>query len=141
MAEKKIEKKAYGVFQDALFDKDDKGAYKVIDMAKEGMTTLKKHAEQLTVICTESSTEDMESLLKKNEIPFDKVIKLDEKVNFLVTGKDSSVEAYSWLDALDNIGYKLSQEKRIEKKNDQQKADASFDRWLKKQVGCVVCDG
>ncbi len=138
----KVENKAYGIFQDALFEKDDKGAYKAIDMAKEGMTTLKKHAKQLTVICNESSIEDVEALLKKNEIPYDKVIKLDAEINFLVTGKDNAVTSYNWLSALDDIGYKLSREKKVEKKNDQQKADASFDRWLKEQTkGGCVCDG
>lgn len=139
----KVENKAYGVFQDALFDKDDKGSYKAIDMAKEGMTTLKKHAKQITVICTETSIEDMKNLLDKNEIPYDKVIKLEEEINFLVTGKDNAVHTYNWLSALDDIGYKLTREKKVEKKNDQQKADASFDRWLHAQVkgGCIEpCD-
>lgn len=109
-------------------------------MAKEGMTTLKKHATQLTVICTDSSVEDVENMLKKNEIPYDKVIKLDEKLDFIVTGKGNNVEVYNWLDALDNIGWKLSREKKQESKSDQQKADASFDRWLKKTTKCEnVC--
>ena len=140
---KQAPKKAYGVFQDALFEKDDKGAYKAIDMAKEGMTTLKKHATQLTVICTESSTDDVEALLKKNEIPYDKVIKLDEKIDFLVTGKDNAVHTYNWLSALDDIGYKLNHERKVEQKNDQQKADDSFERWLKKTTGCncSICEG
>lgn len=142
MAEKKPEKKAYGVFQDALFEKDNTGAYKPLDMAKEGMTTLKKHATALTVICTESSIEDIEGLLKKNEIPYDKVIKLDEKVDFLVTRKDNAVHTYSsWLGALDDIGYKLSRESKVEKKSAQQRADASFDNWLKKQTGDSICMG
>lgn len=140
MAEKKIEKKAYGIFQDALFEKQSDGSYKPLDMAKEGMTTLKKHATQLTVICTDSSVEDVENMLKKNEIPYDKVIKLDEKLDFIVTGKGNNVEVYNWLDALDNIGWKLSREKKQESKSDQQKADASFDRWLKKTTKCEnVC--
>lgn len=143
MAEKKIEKKSYGVFQDALFEKNDKGAYEPLDMACEGMTTLKKHATQLTVICTESSVEDVENLLKKNEIPYDKCIKLDEKVDFLVTGKDNAVHTYSWPGALDDIGYKLSREQKIEKKSDQQKTDNSLEHWFKKAKescqGCV-CD-
>lgn len=139
---KNVEKKAYGIFQDSLFEKDDKGSYKPIDMAKEGMTTLKKHAKQLTVICTESSIEDVENMLKKNEIPYDKVIKLDAEINFLVTGRDNAVTSHNWLSALDDIGYKLSRERKVEKKSDQQKADASFDRWLKDQVGseCPICD-
>ena len=143
MAEKKIEKKSYGIFQDALFEKKDDGSYKPLEMAKEGMTTLKKHATQLTVICTESSEADIESLLKKNEIPYDKVVKIDEKVDFIVTGKDNSVEAYNWPSALDNIGYKLSQEQKIEKKNDQQRCDSSLDRWFKNEkskCGCIACD-
>ena len=143
MAEKKIEKKSYGVFQDALFERQDDGSYKPLDMAKEGMTTLKKHATQLTVICTESSVEDVENLLKKNEIPYDKCIKLDEKVDFLVTGKDNAVHTYSWPGALDDIGYKLSREQKIEKKSDQQKADNSLEHWFKKakeSCGCAVCD-
>ncbi len=140
MAEKKIEKKAYGIFQDALFEKQSDGSYKPLDMAKEGMTTLKKHATQLTVVCTDSSVEDVENMLKKNEIPYDKVIKLDEKLDFIVTGKGNNVEVYNWLDALDNIGWKLSREKKQESKSDQQKADASFDRWLKKATKCEnVC--
>ena len=141
MAEKKIEKKSYGVFQDALFERQDDGSYKPLDMAKEGMTTLKKHATQLTVICTESSVEDVENLLKKNEIPYDKCIKLDEKVDFLVTGKDNAVHTYSWPGALDDIGYKLSREQKIEKKSDQQKTDNSLEHWFKKaKEACPVCD-
>lgn len=143
MAEKKIEKKSYGVLQDALFEKQNDGSYKPLDMAKEGMTTLKKHATQLTVICTDSSIEDVESLLKKNEIPYDKVIKLEEKCDFLVTGKDNAVHTYSWPGALDDIGYKLSREQKIEKKSDQQKTDNSLEHWFKKQkesCGCQVCD-
>ncbi len=141
MADKKIEKKAYGIFQDALFKKGDDGAYKPLEMAKEGMTTLKKHSTQLTVICTDSSVEDVESLLKKNEIPYDKVIKLEEKVDFLVTGEENAVSVYRWLGALDNIGYKLSQERRVEKKSDQKKADDSFEGWLKRQTGDCPCCG
>lgn len=141
MTEKKIEKKSYGVFQDALFEKNDKGAYEPLDMAKEGMTTLKKHATQLTVICTESSVEDVENLLKKNEIPYDKCIKLDEKVDFLVTGKDNAVHTYSWPGALDDIGYKLSREQKIEKKSDQQKTDNSLEHWFKKAKEQCACCG
>lgn len=133
MAEKKIEKKAYGVLQDALFEKDSQGAYKPLDMAKEGMATLKKHATQVTVICTDSSIEDVESLLKKNEIPYDKVIKLEEKIDFLVTGKDNAVHAYSWPGALDDIGYKLSREQKVEKKSDQQKSDSALEHWFSKE--------
>ena len=144
MAEKKIEKKAYGVVQDALFEKQSDGSYKPLDMAKEGMTTLKKHATQLTVICTDSSVEDVENLLKKNEIPYDKVIKLEEKIDFLVTGKGSNtVQTYSWPSALDDIGYKLSREQKVEKKDDQKKCDSALDRWFKNEkdkCGCPVCD-
>lgn len=132
MAEKKIEKKSYGVFQDALFHKGDDGSYKPLEMAKEGMTTLKKHATQVTVICTESSVEDVEDLLKKNEIPYDKVVKIEEKMDYVVTGKDNSIKAYSWVSALDDIGYKLSQEK-VEKKNDQKKADSALENWFREE--------
>lgn len=132
MAEKKIEKKFYGVFQDALFHKGDDGSYKPLEMAKEGMTTLKKHATQVTVICTESSVEDVEDLLKKNEIPYDKVVKIEEKMDYVVTGKDNSIKAYSWVSALDDIGYKLSQEK-VEKKNDQKKADSALENWFREE--------
>ena len=144
MAEKKIEKKAYGVFQDALLEKQQDGSYKPLDMAKEGMTTLKKHATQVTVICTESSVEDVEDMLKKNEIPFDKVIRLDEKLDFIVTGKDNSVHTYSWPGALDDIGYKLSREQKVEKKSEQQKSDSALEHWFKKEsekCNCrAVCD-
>ena len=143
MAEKKIEKKAYGVVQDALFEKQSDGSYKPLDMAKEGMTTLKKHATQLTVICTDSSVEDIENLLKKNEIPYDKVIKLEEKVDFLVTGKDNAVHTYTWPGALDDIGYKLNREQKVEKKDDQKKCDSALDHWFKNEkvkCGCSVCD-
>ena len=142
MAEKKIEKKAYGVVQDALFEKQGDGSYKPLDMAKEGMTTLKKHATQLTVICTDSSVEDVENLLKKNEIPYDKVIKLDEKFDFLVTGKDSNtVQTYSWPSALDDISYKLSREQKVEKKDDQQKCDSALSRWFKDEKNRICsCD-
>jgi len=139
MAEKKIEKKAYGVFQDALFEKNDKGAYEPLDMAKEGMTTLKKHATQLTVICTDSSTDDVEALLKKNEIPYDKVIRMEEKMDFIVTGKDNAVHTYSWPGALDDIGYKLSREQKVLKKSDQSKCDSALDRWFKKESEKCVC--
>lgn len=139
MAEKKIEKKAYGIFQDALFEKQNDGSYKPLDMAKEGMTTLKKHATQLTVICTDSSVEDVEGLLKKNEIPYDKVIKLDEKIDFIVTGKDNAVHTYSWPGALDDIGYKLNREQKIEKKDDQKKCDSALDHWFKKESEKCMC--
>lgn len=139
MAEKKIEKKSYGVFQDALFHKGDDGSYKPLEMAKEGMTTLKKHATQVTVICTESSVEDVEDLLKKNEIPYDKVVKIEEKMDYVVTGKDNSIRAYSWVSALDDIGYKLSQEK-VEKKNDQKKADSALENWFREESK-KVCQG
>lgn len=140
MAEKKIEKKSYGVFQDALFEKQDDGSYKPLDMAKEGMTTLKKHATQVTVICTDSSIEDIEDLLKKNEIPYDKIIKLEEKVDFIVTGKDNAVHTYSWTGALDDIGYKLSREQKVEKKSDQQKTDSALTRWFNEQKGKSICE-
>ena len=144
MAEKKIEKKAYGIFQDALFEKQSDGSYKPLDMAKEGMTTLKKHATQLTVVCTESSVEDVESLLKKNEIPYDKVIKLEEKIDFIVTGKDNAVHTYNWPSALDDIGYKLSREQKVEKKSEQQKSDSALEHWfIKEKEKCQcgpVCD-
>lgn len=139
MAEKKIEKKAYAIFQDALFEKQDDGSYKPLDMAKEGMTTLKKHATQLTVICTDSSVEDVEGLLKKNEIPYDKVIKLEEKIDFIVTGKDNAVHTYSWPGALDDIGYKLNREQKIEKKDDQKKCDSALDHWFKKESEKCMC--
>ena len=139
MAEKKIEKKAYGIFQEALFDKQSDGNYKPLEMAKEGMTTLKKHATTLTVICTDSSVEDVENLLKSNEIPYDKVVKLDEKVDFIVTGNDNSVQTYNWLSALDNIGYKLSREQKVEKKDDQQKTDSALDHWFKKEQAKCDC--
>ena len=134
MAEKKIEKKAYGIFQDALFEKNDKGAYEPIDMAKEGMTTLKKHSTQLTVICTDSSVEDVEAMLKKNDIPYDKVIRLEEKIDFIVTGKDNAVHTYNWLGALDDIGYKLNRERKVEKKDDQMKSDSALEHWCKKEA-------
>lgn len=140
MSEKKIEKKSYGVFQDALFTRQDDGSYKPLDMAKEGMTTLKKHATQVTVICTESSIEDVENLLKKNDIPYDKIVKLEEKIDFIVTGKDNAVHTYSWTGALDDIGYKLSREQKVEKKSDQQKTDSALTRWFNEQKGKGVCD-
>lgn len=139
MAENKIEKKAYGIFQDALFEKQDDGSYKPLDMAKEGMTTLKKHATQLTVICTDSSVEDVENMLKKNEIPYDKVIKLEEKIDFLVTGKDNAVHTYSWPGALDDIGYKLSREQKVEKKSDQKKSDSALEHWFTKEKEKCQC--
>ena len=134
MAEKKIEKKAYGIFQDALFEKNDKGTYEPLDMAKEAMTTLKKYSTQLTVICTDSSVEDVEDMLKKNEIPYDKVIKLEEKIDFIVTGKDNAVHTYNWLSALDDIGYKLNRERKVEKKDDQKKSDSALEHWFKKEA-------
>lgn len=139
MAEKKIEKKSYGIFQDALFEKGQDGSYKPLDMAKEGMTTLKKHATQLTVICTDSSVEDVEDLLKKNEIPYDKVIRLEEKMDFIVTGKDNAVHTYSWPGALDDIGYKLSREQKVEKKSEQQKSDSALEHWFKEESKKCQC--
>lgn len=139
MAEKKIEKKAYGILQDAIFEKNDKGTYEPLDMAKEGMTTLKKHSTQLTVICTDSSVEDMEDMLKKNEIPYDKVIKLEEKVDFIVTGKDNAVHTYTWPGALDDIGYKLNREKKIEKKDDQKKCDSALAHWFQNEKDKCQC--
>lgn len=139
MAEKKIEKRAYGILQDAIFEKNDKGAYEPLDMAKEGMTTLKKHSTQLTVICTDSSVEDMEDMLKKNEIPYDKVIKLEEKVDFIVTGKDNAVHTYNWPSALDDIGYKLNREQKIEKIDDQKKCDSALTHWFQKEKDKCQC--
>lgn len=138
MAEK-IEKKSYGIFQEALFEKQSDGSYKPLDMAKEGMTTLKKHATQLIVVCTDSSIEDIESMLKKNEIPYDKVVKLDDKIDFIVTGKDNAVHAYSWTGALDDIGYRLSKEQKIEKKDTQQRTDNSLEHWFKKAKDSCNC--
>ncbi len=140
MAKEKIEKKAYGIFQDALFEKESDGSYKPLEMAKEGMTTLKKHATQLTVICTDSSVEDVENLLKKNSIPYDKVIKLEEKIDFIVTGKDNAVHTYTWPGALDDIGYKLVREKKVEKKDDQQRTDSAMEHWFKEQAKLCAND-
>lgn len=140
---KKIEKKSFGIMQEALFQKDGDGSYTVREMAKEGMTTLKKHSTQLTVFCTDSSVEDVTELLKKNEIPYDKVVKLEEKFDYLVTGKEQSVSVYSWESALDDLGWKISHKKDEEPEDKQKKADKSFSRWFDEQVkncGCL-CDG
>lgn len=139
MADKKIEKRSYGIFQDALFEKGQDGAYKPLDMAKEGMTTLKKHATQLTVICTDSSVEDVEDLLKKNGIPYDKVIRLEDKIDFIVTGKDNAVHTYSWPGALDDIGYKLSREQKVEKKSEQQRSDSALEHWFNEESRKCQC--
>ena len=125
--------------QEALFEKQSDGSYKPLDLAKEGMTTLKKHATQLTVICTDSSIEDVEGMLKKNDIPYDKVIKLEEKVDFLVTGKENAVHTYTWPGALDDIGYKLNREQKVEKKDDQKKCDSALDHWFKKESEKCLC--
>lgn len=138
--EKKIVKKAYAVMQDALFDKDGTGAYKPREMAKEGMTTLKKHSTKLIVVCTSSSAEDMEELLKKNEIPYDKVIKLDETFDFIIMGEDDTVRAYSWTGALNDIGWKLTHEPE-NKPNMQEQADNSLEHFFKNaSKNCVCCD-
>ena len=138
--DKKIVKKAYAVMQDALFDKDGTGAYKPREMAKEGMTTLKKHSTKIVVVCTSSSAEDMEELLKKNEIPYDKVIKLDETFDFIIMGEDDTVRAYSWTGALSNIGWKLTHEPE-NKPNMQEQADNSLEHFFKKaKESCVCCD-
>lgn len=142
MAEKtkKIPKKAYAVMQDALFEKDGTGAYKPREMAKEGMTALKKHATSLVVVCTDSSVEDVTGLLTKNEIPYDKVIKMEEPFDFIVTGEDSSVRAYSWDGALSDIGWKLSHEPEA-KPDMQQKADNSLEHFFKTaRQSCAICD-
>lgn len=138
--DKKIVKKAYAVMQDALFDKDGTGAYKPREMAKEGMTTLKKHSTKVVVVCTTSSAEDMEELLKKNEIPYDKVIKLDETFDFIIMGEDDTVRAYSWTGALGDIGWKLTHEPE-NKPNMQEQADNSLEHFFKKaKESCVCCD-
>lgn len=138
--DKKIVKKAYAVMQDALFDKDGTGAYKPREMAKEGMTTLKKHSTKLIVVCTSSSAEDMEELLKKNEIPYDKVIKLDETFDFIIMGEDDTVRAYSWTGALSDIGWKLTHEPE-NKPNMQEQADNSLEHFFKKaKESCTCCD-
>ena len=139
---KKIEKKAYAITQEALFEKQADGSYSLRDMAKEGMTTLKKHSTSLVVVCTDSSIEDITGLLKKNEIPHDKVIKMEEKFDYLVTGKDQSVSVYSWEGALDDLGWKVSHKKGDEQSEDKQKkADKSFGRWFEEQVSkcCDLC--
>ena len=139
---KKIEKKAYAITQEALFEKQPDGSYSVKDMAKEGMTTLKKHSTSLIVVCTDSSVEDVTELLKKNEIPHDKVIKIEEKFDYLVTGKEQSVSVWSWESALDELGWKVSHKKGDEEPEDKQKkADKSFGRWFEEQANkcCVDC--
>jgi hypothetical protein len=108
------------------------------------MTTLKKHSTSLVVVCTDSSIEDVTELLKKNEIPHDKVIKMEEKFDYLVTGKDQSVSVWSWESALDDLGWKVSRKKGEEEpENKQKKADKSFGRWFEEQVnkccGDPVC--
>lgn len=138
--EKKIEKKSYAVMQDALFEKDGTGAYKPKEMAKEGMTTLKKHSTSLVVVCTDSSIEDVTTLLTKNDIPHDKVIKLDENFDFLVTGDGNCVKAWSWTSALSDIGWKLTHEKE-NKENTQQKADNSLEQFFKKAKESCICCG
>ena len=141
MAEKtkKIEKKAYAVLQEALFEKDAQGAYKPVELAKEGMTTLKKHATQVTVLCNESTVEDITSLLKKNDIPFDKVVKVEEPFDIIVTGKDNGVHAYTWPGALDDIGWKLKKDPEKKDENAQKKTDMSLEHWFKEQVRSVGC--
>lgn len=138
--EKKIVKKAYAVMQDALFEKDGTGAYKPKEMAKEGMTTLKKHSTSLIVVCTDSSVEDVKGLLEKNDIPHDKVIKMEENFDFLVTGDENCVKAWSWTGALEDIGWKLTHEPE-NKPNMQQKADNSLEHFFKQaKENCACCD-
>lgn len=139
--DKKIVKKAYAVMQDALFEKDGTGSYRPREMAKEGMTTLKKHSTNLIVVCTDSSIEDMTDLLTKNDIPHDKVIKMEENFDFIIMGDDNTVRAYSWTGALEDIGWKLSHEP-ASKPDTQQKADNSLEHFFKKVKGegqCVCC--
>lgn len=138
--ETKIAKKAYAVMQDALFEKDGSGAYKLKDMAKEGMTTLKKHSTNLIVVCTDSSVEDVKTLLEKNDVPHDKVVKLEEDFDFLVTGDDNCVKAWSWTSALSDIGWKLKNEPE-KKENDQQRADNSLEQFFKKAKESCNCVG
>ena len=142
MAEKKIIKKAYAVLQDALFEKDGTGAYRPREMAKEGMTTLKKHSTSLIVICTDSSIEDVTALLTKNEIPYDKVTKMEDQFDFIILGEENSVRAYSWEGALSDIGWKLSHEPKT-KPNTQEQADNSLEHFFKKakeSCGCICAD-
>lgn len=138
--EKKIVKKSYAVMQDALFEKDGTGAYKPREMAKEGMTTLKKHSTNLVVVCTDSSIEDVKGLLDKNDIPYDKVIKMDADFDFIVTGDDSCVKAWTWKGALEDIGWKLTHEPE-NKPNMQQQADNSLEHFFKNaKKGCICAD-
>lgn len=142
-SKKRPEKKAFGVMQEALLEKASDGSYSVREMAKEGMTTLKKHSTQLIVFCTSSSVEDVTDFLQKNDIPYDKVVKLEEQFDYLVTGKDQSVSVYNWEGALDDLGWKISHKKDEEPEDKQKKADKSFGRWFEEQVksiGCV-CEG
>ena len=142
MAEKKIIKKAYAVLQDALFEKDGTGAYRPREMAKEGMTTLKKHSTSLIVVCTDSSIEDVTALLTKNEIPYDKVTKMEDQFDFIILGEENSVRAYSWEGALSDIGWKLSHEPKT-KPNTQEQADNSLEHFFKKakeSCGCICGD-
>lgn len=137
----KIEKKSYAILQEALFEKDGNGSYSPREMAKEGMTTLKKHSTSLIVVCTSSSVEDVTALLKKNDIPYDKVVKMEATFDYLVTGKDQSVSVYSWESALDDLGWKVSHQKGDDKAEDKQKkADKSFGRWFDEQLKkCTEC--
>ena len=137
--DKKIVKKAYAVMQDALFEKDGTGAYKPKEMAKEGMTTLKKHSTSLVVVCTDSSIEDVKTLLSRNDIPHDKVIRMEEPFDFLVTGDENCVKTWSWTGALEDIGWKLTHEPES-KPDTQQKADNSLEHFFKQAKKTCMCD-
>ena len=126
--------------QDALLEKDGNGSYKVADMSKEGMTTLKKHATKVVVLCMESSVEDVKNLLDKSEVPYDDIQKIDGNFDFIVCGKDKAMKAYSWPSVLDDIGYQLS--KHPEKEVDRQKqSDSSLERWFKNEEKKCQCPG
>ncbi len=137
---KKIPKKAYAVMQDALFEKAGDGSYKAREMAKEGMTSLKKHATSLTVVCTDSSIEDVTALLKKNDIPYDKVIRIEDHFDYIVMGNDNSIRAWSWTGALEDIGWKLKNEPE-NKPDAQKKADNSLEHFFKKVKDTCNCIG
>lgn len=126
---KEAKKQSYAIMQDAIFEKDDKGSYQPIDMAKEGMNTLKSHSTKLTVICNESSESDMKALLDKNEITYDEVKKIDAEFESIIGGKKDFNLSGSWTGLLSNIGWELSHEKKTEDK--QKKADSSFEQFFK----------
>lgn len=137
MSEKKknIPKQRIAIMQEAIAEKSGEGSWSLKANVKEALTTLKDHSESVTIYATQSSAEDIKSMLDKAEVPYTDVKKLEGDPQFIITGKNSETvrEWETW--TLSSIGAELA---RTEKKPEdtQKKFNKSFGAWLHDAVSC-----